>query len=351
MCYVIIKETFGGIDDVFFQQFRAFPKAEIPKEPDNFFEFKLKLEPVLILANDLNVDIFIEDDNGQRRVKFNTMQEFEQNYQILEEIEHTGTSDLPETGNYWAISKSPFIFHEVDSSDVYDNPEDGDILNLDISQKFELPNSRFNHAHSKGKISIIDRLSKYGESFPFLNEDGKLTPAALADIDELLMSEATDAELIGFIKDGFAGVERLGNMVKDGVKSTANAVSKGVKSVSDHAKNSHERKLEKSRDALQRELEKEEIKATKGITKRIKAANQKLDDVDPEKAAKAAIEGDKDSKAIKAKNDALSAGRKVIADAKDAGFSANSTKAKVKTVQRDFKEAKKELKDAKSKDE
>lgn len=347
MCFILLQEPYNNVDTTFFELFRSFPKAEIPKEPEHYLEFKAKLDALFADANLAGVDVIIKDAHGQHFTIVKNLEEFEREYQILETLEHSGTPDLPKEGNFWAFSNQPFT---LSVKPVYDN--EFDEFNYSEKQNFELPNSRLDQAHklSGSELRIVDRLSKYGESFPFLNEDGSFSDAALADIDELLMTEATDADLLNFIRDGIDAVDRVAGKAKDAVSGTWNAgkdlakgakdaIVKGAKGTAKAAK-WVDKKLEitdKAKDAGAKERLKELI------NKEL----EKIDDINVPRAAKDEISGKEDSKAIKYLKTTLSNADGVAKKLTDNGNSGAAKKIDQATdeTRKEYKEVKKELKD------
>lgn len=333
MCFILLQEPYNNVDDVFFEKLGSFPQAEIPKDPAEFLIFKTKVEELLAIANINQVDVYLKDDNGHHFAIVKTLEEFEQEYEILETLEHSGTPDLPVQGNYWAFSNQPFT---LSVKNVYDNVEDE--FNYSEKPELELPDSKLDKAHklSGSELRIVDRLSKYGESFPFLNEDGSFSDAALADIDELLMTEATDADLLNFIKDGIDAVDRVGEKVgklagkaKDAVVGTGKMIGKAAKWVDKKVGVTSKGQKEKLKELIAKEL-------------------GKIDTINVNKAAKDAVAGKnkEDSKPIRHLEKILSNADGVANKLEDKGDSSGAKKIDkaVENTRKEYRETQKDLK-------
>lgn len=358
--FITINPPYNGADDVFYQIFNVFPTAQVPKAPEELLEFKSKLEEFLSFAEMQEVDVFVHDRNQYISQIIRSVFDFENSCEYINAIKDPVTPDLPDSGNFWAISSEPFEPH---FNSIYDNvmdiidPRFTALGNLEPTGNLDLPNSSFDTAHRLGstnqsELRIVDRLSKYGESFPFLNEDGKLSDTAKADFEELLLSEATDDQLIAFLKDGIDAVKSVGSAAKDGVKAVGDAL--GL------TNDGKRRKLEKEElkrdleDKKEEKLKKQEDKVTEKeraeiakarAEESLRDAKDELKDVEVKKAAKAAVEGNAKDPALVDKNDAFKQADKAVDQAIDAKVSPNSvtnTKGKVKAQ---FDDEKRKLKE------
>lgn len=367
--FLTLVEPYNNVDDLFFSLFKAFPLAVVPTEPEALIEFKSKLEELLNFAEMQDVDVFVQDRNAYQSFRVKSLEDFDYGTQYVEHTDKEVTPELPDMGNFWSIANEPF---EVNFNAVYDNILDP------IDQRFtargdlipqgtvDLPNSTFDQRHRLGannqsELRIVDRLSKYGESFPFLNENGQLSDSARAEFEELLLSEATDEDLLTFLDKGIDAVKGAGNLAKDAIEGAINIGKKigdaaGLTVDGKRAKAEKEQaKLDAERSKAEREKVKEQAK-----TDKIKAENDKetakeaindaaneVKDVSAEKVAKAQIAGEdpEENKDLQQKAEAFSHAEEAKKQAIKAGVNPRkATNAKAeKTAEID--QAKKAIKE------
>ena len=367
--FLTLVEPYNNVDDLFFSLFKAFPLAVVPKEPEALIEFKSKLEELLNFAEMQDVDVLVQDRNAYQSFRVKSLEDFDYGTQYVEHTDKEVTPELPDMGNFWSIANEPF---EVNFNAVYDNILDP------IDQRFtargdlipqgtvDLPNSTFDQRHRLGannqsELRIVDRLSKYGESFPFLNENGQLSDSARAEFEELLMSEATDEDLLTFLDKGIDAVKGAGSLAKDAIAGAIN-IGKKIGDVAGLTVDGKRAKAEKQQAKLDAERAKAEREKVKGQAKvdKIKAADDKeaakealkdakdeVKDVSAEKVAKAQIAGEDPDKNddLKQKTAAFSHADQAKKQAIEVGVSPREvTNAKAeKTAAID--KAKKEIKD------
>lgn len=362
--FLTLVEPYNNVDDLFFSLFKAFPLAVVPKEPEALIEFKSKLEELLNFAEMQDVDVLVQDRNAYQSFRVKSLEDFDYATQYVEHTDKEVTPELPDMGNFWSIANEPF---EVNFNAVYDNILDP------IDQRFtargdlipqgtvDLPNSTFDQRHRLGannqsELRIVDRLSKYGESFPFLNENGQLSDSARAEFEELLMSEATDEELLQFLDKGIdflkrasdaTGVSRVAAGVRDSVIDTAKKAKDVVKdaTVGKVAKKIKDKAKEKKQAA-----EKEENLRKRDIKELLDKAQEELEDINAKKVAQDRLEGKtkEESDEIKKLADANSAANNAIKTAIE--HHENSGANKVAKAQEDVKaEIKAEQKELKAK--
>lgn len=367
--FLTLVEPYNNVDDLFFSLFKAFPLAVVPTEPEALIEFKSKLEELLNFAEMQDVDVLVQDRNAYQSFRVKSLEDFDYATQYVEHTDKEVTPELPDMGNFWSIANEPF---EVNFNAVYDNILDpidqrftarGDLL---PQGQIDLPDSTFDQRHRLGannqsELRIVDRLSKYGESFPFLNENGQLSDSARAEFEELLMSEATDEDLLAFLDKGIDAVKGAGNLAKDAIEGAINIGKKigdaaGLTVDGKRAKAEKEQaKLDAERSKAEREKVKERAKTDKikaendkeAAKEAVKDAADEVKDVSAEKVAKAQIAGEdpKKNDDLKQKAEAFSHAEEAKKQAIKAGVNPRkATNAKAeKTAEID--QAKKEIKE------
>jgi merozoite surface protein 3 (MSP3), putative len=367
--FLTLVEPYNNVDDLFFSLFKAFPLAVVPTEPEALIEFKSKLEELLNFAEMQDVDVLVQDRNAYQSFRVKSLEDFDYATQYVEHTDKEVTPELPDMGNFWSIANEPF---EVNFNAVYDNILDpidqrftarGDLL---PQGQIDLPDSTFDQRHRLGsnnqsELRIVDRLSKYGESFPFLNENGQLSDSARAEFEELLMSEATDEDLLTFLDKGIDAVKGAGNLAKDAIEGAINIGKKigdaaGLTVDGKRAKAEKEQaKLDAERSKAEREKVKEQAKTDKikaendkeAAKEAIKDATDEVKEVSAEKVAKAQIAGEdpEKNKDLQQKAEAFSHAEEAKKQAIKAGVNPRkATNAKAeKTAEID--QAKKEIKE------
>lgn len=367
--FLTLVEPYNNVDDLFFSLFKAFPLAVVPKEPEALIEFKSKLEELLNFAEMQDVDVLVQDRNAYQSFRVKSLEDFDYATQYVEHTDKEVTPELPDMGNFWSIANEPF---EVNFNAVYDNILDpidqrftarGDLL---PQGQIDLPDSTFDQRHRLGannqsELRIVDRLSKYGESFPFLNENGQLSDSARAEFEELLLSEATDEDLLVFLDKGIDAVKGAGNLAKDAIEGAINIGKKigdaaGLTVDGKRAKAEKEQaKLDAERSKAEREKVKEQAKTDKikaendkeAAKEAIKDAANEVKDVSAEKVAKAQIAGEdpEENKDLQQKAEAFSHAEEAKKQAIKAGVNPRkATNAKAeKTAEID--QAKKAIKE------
>ena len=373
--FLTLVEPYNNVDDLFFSLFKAFPLAVVPTEPEALIEFKSKLEELLNFAEMQDVDVLVQDRNAYQSFRVKSLEDFDYATQYVEHTDKEVTPELPDMGNFWSIANEPF---EVNFNVVYDNILDpidqrftarGDLI---PQGQVDLPNSTFDQRHRLGsnnqsELRIVDRLSKYGESFPFLNENGQLSDSARAEFEELLLSEATDEDLLTFLDKGIDAVKGAGSLIGAGLEKVGDLMGITDKG-RDRKKEKEDRKYELKRreeEDKERAEEKEEKKAEKAEEKAEKAerkaieqerakeslkdAKDDLKDVNIEKAAKASVEGKKNDPALVDKNNAVSKANQAIDKAIEVNVNYKPVSKEKGEVNAKFKEKVKEIKkDSKS---
>ena len=367
--FLTLVEPYNNVDDLFFSLFKAFPLAVVPKEPEALIEFKSKLEELLNFAEMQEVDVLVQDRNAYQSFRVKSLEDFDYATQYVDHTDKEVTPELPDMGNFWSIANEPF---EVNFNAVYDNILDpidqrftarGDLI---PQGQIDLPDSTFDQRHRLGannqsELRIVDRLSKYGESFPFLNENGQLSDSARAEFEELLLSEATDEDLLTFLDKGIDAVKGAGNLAKDAIEGAINIGKKigdaaGLTVDGKRAKAEKEQaKLDAERSKAEREKVKEQAKTDKikaendkeAAKEAIKDAADEVKDVSAEKVAKAQIAGEdpEENDDLKQKAEAFSHAEEAKKQAIKAGVNPRkATNAKAeKTAEID--QAKKEIKE------
>lgn len=367
--FLTLVEPYNNVDDLFFSLFKAFPLAVVPTEPEALIEFKSKLEELLNFAEMQDVDVLVQDRNAYQSFRVKSLEDFDYATQYVEHTDKEVTPELPDMGNFWSIANEPF---EVNFNAVYDNILDpidqrftarGDLL---PQGQIDLPDSTFDQRHRLGannqsELRIVDRLSKYGESFPFLNENGQLSDYARAEFEELLLSEATDEDLLAFLDKGIDAVKGAGNLAKDAIEGAINIGKKigdaaGLTVDGKRAKAEKEQsKLDAERSKAEREKVKEQAKTDKikaendkeAAKEAIKDAANEVKDVSAEKVAKAQIAGEdpEENKDLQQKAEAFSHAEEAKKQAIKAGVNPRkATNAKAeKTAEID--QAKKAIKE------
>lgn len=367
--FLTLVEPYNNVDDLFFSLFKAFPLAVVPTEPEALIEFKSKLEELLNFAEMQDVDVLVQDRNAYQSFRVKSLEDFDYATQYVEHTDKEVTPELPDMGNFWSIANEPF---EVNFNAVYDNILDpidqrftarGDLL---PQGQIDLPDSTFDQRHRLGannqsELRIVDRLSKYGESFPFLNENGQLSDSARAEFEELLISEATDEDLLAFLDKGIDAVKGAGNLAKDAIEGAINIGKKigdaaGLTVDGKRAKAEKEQaKLDAERSKAERENVKEQAKVDKikaendkeAAKEAIKDATDEVKEVSAEKVAKAQIAGEdpEKNKDLQQKAEAFKHAEEAKKQAIKAGVNPRkATNAKAeKTAEID--QAKKEIKE------
>lgn len=367
--FVTLVEPYNNVDDLFFSLFKAFPLAVVPKEPEALIEFKSKLEDLLNFAEIQEVDVLVQDRNAYQSFRIKSLEDFDYATQYVVHTDKEVTPDLPDMGNFWSIASEPF---EVNFNAVYDNILDpidqrftarGDLI---PQGQVDLPNSTFDQRHTLGKannqseLRIVDRLSKYGESFPFLNEDGTLSEAARAEFEELLLSEANDEQLLMFLDKGIDYVKGAGSLIGNALKTVSDKtglsrVAAGARDRAiDHVKEKVDGAIEKSKEKAkekQAEKDKAEELRKRDIKELLDKAQEQLSDLNVKKIAQDKLKGKtkEDSKAIEQKAaadaNANNAIRTAIEHKEKAG--ANSLVKEQESINSEIKQMVKELKDKK----
>ena len=367
--FLTLVEPYNNVDDLFFSLFKAFPLAVVPTEPEALIKFKSKLEELLNFAEMQDVDVLVQDRNAYQSFRVKSLEDFDYATQYVEHTDKEVTPELPDMGNFWSIANEPF---EVNFNAVYDNILDpidqrftarGDLL---PQGQIDLPDSTFDQRHRLGannqsELRIVDRLSKYGESFPFLNENGQLSDSARAEFEDLLMSEATDEDLLTFLDKGIDAVKGAGNLAKDAIEGAINIGKKigdaaGLTVDGKRAKAEKEQaKLDAERSKAEREKVKERAKTDKikaendkeAAKEAIKDATDEVKEVSAERVAKAQIAGEdpEKNKDLQQKAEAFSHAEEAKKQAIKAGVNPRkATNAKAeKTAEID--QAKKEIKE------
>lgn len=368
--FLTLVEPYNNVDDLFFSLFKAFPLAVVPTEPEALIEFKSKLEELLNFAEMQDVDVLVQDRNAYQSFRVKSLEDFDYATQYVEHTDKEVTPELPDMGNFWSIANEPF---EVNFNAVYDNILDpidqrftarGDLL---PQGQIDLPDSTFDQRHRLGannqsELRIVDRLSKYGESFPFLNENGQLSDSARAEFEELLISEATDEDLLTFLDKGIDAVKGAGSLIGAGLEKVGDLMGITDKG-RERKKEKEDRKYElkkRAEEDKERAEEKEEKKAEKAEEKAEKAerkaieqerakeslkdAKDDLKDVNIEKAAKASVEGKKNDPALVDKNNAVSKANQAIDKAIEVNVNYKPVSKEKGVVNAKFKEKVKEIK-------
>ena len=368
--FLTLVEPYNNVDDLFFSLFKAFPLAVVPKEPEALIEFKSKLEELLNFAEMQDVDVLVQDRNAYQSFRVKSLEDFDYGTQYVEHTDKEVTPELPDMGNFWSIANEPF---EVNFNAVYDNILDpidqrftarGDLI---PQGQVDLPNSTFDQRHRLGannqsELRIVDRLSKYGESFPFLNENGQLSDSARAEFEELLLSEATDEDLLTFLDKGIDAVKGAGSLIGAGLEKVGDLMGitdKGrerkkekedreyeLKKRAEEDKERAEEKEEKKAEKAEEKAEKAERKAIEQerAKESLKDAKDDLKDVNIEKAAKASVEGKKNDPALVDKNNAVSKANQAIDKAIEVNVNYKPVSKEKGEVNAKFKEKVKEIK-------
>ena len=371
--FLTLVEPYNNVDDLFFSLFKAFPLAVVPVEPEALIEFKSKLEELLTFAEMQEVGVLVQDRNAYQSFRVKSLEDFDYATQYVEHTDKEVTPELPDMGNFWSIANEPF---EVNFNSVYDNILDpidhrftalGD---LDPVGRLDLPNSTFDQRHHLGvnnqsELRIVDRLSKYGESFPFLNENGQLSEAARAEFEELLLSEANDEQLLMFLDKGIDYVKGAGSLVGNALKTVsdktglsrvaAGARDRAINHASEKVDAAIEKHKEKAKEK-QAEKDKAEELRKRDIKELLDKAQERLNDLNTKKIAQDKVKGKtkEDSDAIAQKaaadstaNDAI---RAAIEHKEKSG--ANSLVKEQESINSEIKQMVKEIKDKKkSKDQ
>lgn len=372
--FLTLVEPYNNVDDLFFSLFKAFPLAVVPTEPEALIEFKSKLEELLNFAEMQDVDVLVQDRNAYQSFRVKSLEDFDYGTQYVGHTDKEVTPELPDMGNFWSIANEPF---EVNFNAVYDNILDpidqrftarGDLL---PQGQIDLPDSTFDQRHRLGannqsELRIVDRLSKYGESFPFLNENGQLSDSARAEFEELLLSEATDEDLLTFLDKGIDAVKGAGSLIGAGLEKVGDLMGitdKGRERKKEKEDRKYELKKraeedkEREEERNEKKIEKAEEKAEKAERLKIEQARAKenladakadLEDVDVEKAAKAAVEGKKNDPALVDKNNAVSKANQAIDKAIDVKVNYKPVSTEKGKVTAQFKEKVKVIKEKES---
>ena len=367
--FVTLVEPYNNVDDLFFSLFKAFPLAVVPTEPEALIEFKSKLEDLLNFAEIQEVDVLVQDRNAYQSFRIKSLEDFDYGIQYVVHTDKEVTPELPDMGNFWSIANEPF---EVNFNAVYDNILDpidqrftarGDLL---PQGQIDLPDSTFDQRHRLGsnnqsELRIVDRLSKYGESFPFLNEDGMLSEAARAEFEELLLSEANDEQLLMFLDKGIDYVKGAGSLIGNALKTVSDKtglsrVAAGARDRAiDHVKEKVDGAIEKSKEKAkekQAEKDKDEELRKRDIKELLDKAQEQLSDLNTKKIAQDKLKGKtkEDSKAIAQKAEADSTANNAIRTAIEhkEKSGANSLVKEQEAINSEIKKITKELKDKKA---
>ena len=370
--FLTLVEPYNNVDDLFFSLFKAFPLAVVPTEPEALIEFKSKLEELLTFAEMQEVDVLVQDRNAYQSFRVKSLEDFDYGTQYVEHTDKEVTPELPDMGNFWSIANEPFT---VDFNNVYDNILDpidhrftalGD---LDPVGRLDLPNSTFDQRHHLGannqsELRIVDRLSKYGESFPFLNENGQLSEAARAEFEELLLSEANDEQLLMFLDKGIDYVKGAGSLVGNALKTVsdktglsrvaAGARDRAINHARDKVDGAIEKYKEKAKEK-QAEKDKAEELRKRDIKELLDKAQEKLNDLNIKKIAQDKVKGktkeDSDAIAQKAAADSTNDAIRTAIEHKEKS-GANSLVKEQESINSEIKQMVKEIKDKKkSKDQ
>ena len=366
--FLTLVEPYNNVDDLFFSLFKAFPLAVVPTEPEALIEFKSKLEDLLNFAEIQEVDVLVQDRNAYQSFRIKSLEDFDYGIQYVVHTDKEVTPELPDMGNFWSIANEPF---EVNFNAVYDNILDpidqrftarGDLL---PQGQIDLPDSTFDQRHRLGsnnqsELRIVDRLSKYGESFPFLNEDGMLSEAARAEFEELLLSEANDEQLLMFLDKGIDYVKGAGSLIGNALKTVSDKtglsrVAAGARDRAiDHVKEKVDGAIEKSKEKAkekQAEKDKAEELRKRDIKELLDKAQEQLNDLNTKKIAQDKLKGKtkEDSKAIAQKAEADSTANNAIRTAIEhkEKSGANSLVKEQESINSEIKQMVKELKDKK----
>lgn len=366
--FVTLVEPYNNVDDLFFSLFKAFPLAVVPTEPEALIEFKSKLEDLLNFAEIQEVDVLVQDRNAYQSFRIKSLEDFDYGIQYAIHTDKEVTPELPDMGNFWSIANEPF---EVNFNAVYDNILDpidqrftarGDLL---PQGQIDLPDSTFDQRHRLGsnnqsELRIVDRLSKYGESFPFLNEDGMLSEAARAEFEELLLSEANDEQLLMFLDKGIDYVKGAGSLIGNALKTVSDKtglsrVAAGARDRAiDHVKEKVDGAIEKSKEKAkekQAEKDKDEELRKRDIKELLDKAQEQLSDLNTKKIAQDKLKGKtkEDSKAIAQKAEADTTANNAIRTAIEhkEKSGANSLVKEQEAINSEIKKITKELKDKK----
>lgn len=366
--FVTLVEPYNNVDDLFFSLFKAFPLAVVPTEPEALIEFKSKLEDLLNFAEIQEVDVLVQDRNAYQSFRIKSLEDFDYGIQYAIHTDKEVAPELPDMGNFWSIANEPF---EVNFNAVYDNILDpidqrftarGDLI---PQGQIDLPDSTFDQRHRLGsnnqsELRIVDRLSKYGESFPFLNEDGMLSEAARAEFEELLLSEANDEQLLMFLDKGIDYVKGAGSLIGNALKTVSDKtglsrVAAGARDRAiDHVKEKVDGAIEKSKEKAkekQAEKDKAEELRKRDIKELLDKAQEQLSDLNPKKIAQDKLKGKtkEDSKAIAQKAEADSTANNAIRTAIEhkEKSGANSLVKEQEAINSEIKKITKELKDKK----
>lgn len=368
--FVTLVEPYNNVDDLFFSLFKAFPLAVVPTEPEALIEFKSKLEDLLNFAEIQEVDVLVQDRNAYQSFRIKSLEDFDYGTQYAVHTDKEVTPELPDMGNFWSIANEPF---EVNFNAVYDNILDpidqhftarGDLI---PQGQIDLPDSTFDQRHTLGKannqseLRIVDRLSKYGESFPFLNEDGMLSEAARAEFEELLLSEANDEQLLMFLDKGIDYVKGAGSLIGNALKTVSDKtglsrVAAGARDRAiDHVKEKVDGAIEKSKERAkekQAEKDKDEELRKRDIKELLDKAQEQLSDLNTKKIAQDKLKGKtkEDSKAIAQKAEADSTANNAIRTAIEhkEKSGADGLAKEQAAINSEIKKITKELKDKKA---
>lgn len=367
--FVTLVEPYNNVDDLFFSLFKAFPLAVVPTEPEALIEFKSKLEELLNFAEMQDVDVLVQDRNAYQSFRIKSLEDFDYGTQYVEHTDKEVTPELPDMGNFWSIANEPF---EVNFNSVYDNILDpidqrftarGDLI---PQGQIDLPDSTFDQRHRLGannqsELRIVDRLSKYGESFPFLNEDGMLSEAARAEFEELLLSEANDEQLLMFLDKGIDYVKGAGSLIGNALKTVSDKtglsrVAAGARDRAiDHVKEKVDGAIEKSKEKAkekQAEKDKDEELRKRDIKELLDKAQEQLSDLNTKKIAQDKLKGKtkEDSKAIAQKAEADSTASNAIRTAIEhkEKSGADGLAKEQAAINSEIKKITKELKDKKA---
>lgn len=399
--FLTLLHPYNEVDDLFFSLFRSFPLAMIPTDVESLMDFKSGVQELLTLAEIKEVDVVMQTRNANKGYVIKTIEDFDMALDILQTLQQTETPDLPGTGNFWGIADQNINYVGIDEKyvDSYNKVTDnihqpfGHSYDLDSvdsmisNPELVLPKSNFDQAHVVSKdntldttdaqdpkgLRIMDRVAKYGEGFPFLNEDGSLTEAANADILELMLLEASDADLLTFITDGISkvadGVERTYKGTKAVLKDT---VGKALEKRKERKKEEKERAREAEREAKEKEREaKEEAKekereakaaekeakekaaedeknakaeaAKETALNAIEKAENELDDVDADKVAKEIVVDKTEGPATEDKKEAFQIANNAVKVARKADVDSKEVADKKQGVADDIESAKKDL--------
>lgn len=252
------------LNELFVDIFGVVTSVDVPEDLDELHIFREKLEVLLGYAESVDEDVILSRSGKSRIVT--SLAEFDFTLDELKSINSIENTDTIDSGNYWAISSEPFVpgdkFNPYDNSDPIITKWDTPMVDpWEPVPVTELPKSDFHRTSELSggsELRIVDRLAKYGESMPFLNEDGTLSKEAMKDFDELLEA-AADQELLAFFKGGLDLAERVGKGAKSALKGAGDLLgvtADGKKAKTEKIKASRELKDAKLKEKVRKQGDK-----------------------------------------------------------------------------------------------